>query len=825
MRRLSIARSVQLALLGLAVLLATLAGIGIADLYNARQRYEDRVATAYALEADAAKLLAASVVEEATLRTAAGGAAGSAQRARAEQAFTATADATARQAASDPLSERLVARTVAAQSRLRASNAALGAALAARPPIAALVQRQAVRRAQARAKARSDSRGALIEIGIAGALALLAVIGLVSLLISRMRRPLTDLVDAARRLEAGDLAARVRVGGPVELRTLATAFNAMAHNLSAAAGRLEAERRRLDQTIKSLGDALIVVDADGSVAAANPRANELLPELRPGTRVSEDSGLPSLERALAAEVTLERDGRTLAAAAAHFTGAASGGVVWTIRDVTERARLERLKSEFVATASHELRSPMTSIKGFVELLSASRGLDERQREFVAIILASTNRLVDLVNDLLDVARIEAGEAEIHRRSIDLIEVVEEVTTLMRPRVDAKRQELEVEVEPELPRAIVDPSRMRQVLTNLLTNAHIYTQAGGRIRVSLSSRAATPGSGSTNGERSALGGATVAMSVADNGPGMSREQLDRIFERFYRQAGADDAVPGTGLGLSIVKSLVDMQNGTIEVESEPGAGSTFTVLVPQAPARQIFTAAQAALDGKRVLVIDDERSVARLIVTQLAAFGVDAVTASNGAEGIERLRREHFDAVTLDILMPGMSGFDVLRALRADAALSELPVVVVSVFSGGEALAGEWVVSKPFDADELADAIGGAVLSRRVRVLAVTRPEVRERVEATLSEVEIEYAFASTVDEVRQECARHFFEAAVIDAGIEDPAAAIAALDLRGQRLHRAVIVFALDLDAPGLARLDAEPVSIDAAGAALAELLQAGVRR
>jgi signal transduction histidine kinase/FixJ family two-component response regulator len=709
-------------------------------------------------------------------------------------------------AAVDPPSERLVTETVAGQAQLRASHVATGAALAARASITALVQRQVERRAQARNTARSDSRRALLEIGITGLLALLAVMALVSALIARMRRPLSDLVAAARRLESGDLGARVRAEGPTELRTLATAFNAMADNLAAAASRLEAERRRLDQTIQSLGDALLVVDADGTVAAANPRAGELLPELPAGARLTEAASLPPLERALESEVTLEREGRTLAATAARVTDPERGGVVWTIRDVTERARLERLKSEFVATASHELRSPMTSIKGFVELLATSSGLSARQREFVEIILASTNRLVDLVNDLLDVARIEAGEAELHRRSIDLTEVVEEVTTLMRPRVDEKRQRLTVEVEPGLPRALVDPSRMRQVLINLLTNAHLYTPPDGRLRVALHSK-----------------DGMVALAVADDGPGMSHEQLERIFERFYRHAGNNDSVPGTGLGLAIVKSLVDMQDGTIEVESELDVGTTFTVLVPQAPARAAFTAAQAALDGRRVLVVDDERSVARLIVAQLAAFGVECVTAANGGEAIERLRREHFDALTLDILMPGMSGFDVLRELRSDPALRDLPVVVVSVFSGGEALAGEWVVSKPIDADELADAIGSAVLSRRVRVLAVTRRSVRAQVEATLEEVGIEYRFASTIAEVKDLCASHPFEAALIDAGLRSPAAAIEALDLRGQRLHRNVIVFALDLDAPGLARLDAETVSIEAAGMALADLMQTRV--
>src|SRR5207245_208400 len=149
----------------------------------------------------------------------------------------------------------------------------------------------------------------------------------------------------------------------------------------------------------------------------------------------------------------------------------------------ERARLERAKSEFVATASHELRSPLTSIKGFVELLArSSETMSERQREFVDIILRSTDRLVDLVNDLLDVARIEADRVEINRRPIDVGEAVKEVAELMGPRIEDKNQQLGVYVAGALPPAFADPSRVRQIVANLLTNAHLYTHDGGRIHV-------------------------------------------------------------------------------------------------------------------------------------------------------------------------------------------------------------------------------------------------------------------------------------------------------------------------------------------------------
>jgi CheY-like chemotaxis protein len=471
-----------------------------------------------------------------------------------------------------------------------------------------------------------------------------------------------------------------------------------------------------------------------------------------------------------------------------------------VRDVSERARLEQLKSEFVATASHELRSPLTSIKGFVELLAASKGLDTRQREFLDIVLVSTNRLVDLVNDLLDVARVEAGRIEIHRRPIDLGDIVEEVAALLRPRIADKRQRLELDIPRSMPRALADPSRVRQIVTNLLTNAHLYTGEHGRLRVSLH---AQPDA--------------IALEVADTGRGMTDEELEHVFDRFYR-AGDGSSGPGTGLGLAIVRSLVDLHHGTIDVTSAPGEGTTFTVRLPRA-VEETEPATQMALRGKRVLVVDDEPEIAELIATRLKPYGVHAELVHRGEDALELLRTQRFDAVTLDILMPGMSGFEVLRALRSDPVLCLVPVVVVSVFSGREALSGEWVVSKPIDAAELADALGAAVMAGRVRVIAVGRPEVRSRVEATLEELGIGYEWVEDAATAARRCAAGRFEVGLVDAGLPDPEAAVAALTLRGRRLRRSVVVFATDDRAPGIARLDADPVPLEDAGSLVLGLL------
>jgi signal transduction histidine kinase/DNA-binding response OmpR family regulator/HAMP domain-containing protein len=797
MRRLSLARSLRLALLGVTLALTAVAGIGVASLYNARQRYEDRLASAYGLEASAGRLLAAGVIEEAILRSARP--TDAATKERAQQAFEVVAQEARRLAQADPKSAQLVTAATTQQAALRSNPPESTAALQARRSITSLVLRQSARRHAARHAATRDSRRALIAVAVAGGLALIGALALAAALIGAIRRPLDNLVRAAGRLASGDRSARVPPGGPGELDELARAFNAMAADLEIATERLEAERRALETTIESLGDALLIADAHGRVDRVNPRAGVLLPELPPGALVSSAAELPSLDEALEGEVTIERDGRTLDVTAAYLGGDESEGVVWTVRDRTERARLERLKSEFVSTASHELRSPLTSIKGFVELLAHRSDLSGQQREYVDIIMLSTNRVVDLVNDLLDVARVEAGRMEIHRRPTDLADVVGEVTTLMGPRISEKRQSLAVDIPADLPRALADPGRVRQILTNLLTNAHLYTPEGGELGVSLAS---TPG--------------WVLMTVSDNGRGMSPEDLEQVYERFYR--GRDGgATAGSGLGLSIVRSLVELHGGSIEVESEVGAGTTFTVRLQRAP-EGTGRAAHLALRGKRILVVDDEPDVARLIAERLAPFGVEAEMVNSGKEAMKRLRKERYDAVTLDILMPETSGFEVLRMLRSDARLRDMPVVVVSVFSGREALSGEWVVSKPIDADELADALGAAVLAGRVRVIVIAPRRVRDRMGKILGELGIAYDWATTAREAARLCDEKRFEVALLDAALPAPERAVAALDLRGRRLARSVIVFSAG-DEPGFVKLAADAIPLEDAGAAVLGLL------
>jgi len=817
MQRLSIARSLGLALVGLTIALALVAAFGVANLYSSRQHYEDTLASSSSLATAAANLLADGIVQVEVIHDLRGSAAAS-ESAQAHAAYEQVASAARTLAAGDPASRRVLTQlladegaavALAGRGQFATATASGGPLTQTRALAGALQARQVARERSARDHAASQSQHAVILLAIAGLLALGGALGLIFVLVAGMRRPLDDLVAATSGLAEGDLDRRVSPAGPRELRELASAFNTMGGHLADAQRRIEEERQRLAATIESLGDALIVTEpASGRIAAVNPRVADLVPELHVGDTVDGDgSPLPPLRATLQHETIIEHGGRTLAVTAARL-GDESAGVVWTVRDTTERSRLERAKTDFVATASHELRSPLTSIKGFVELLyRSSEGMSLRQREFIEIILKSTDRLAELVNDLLDVARIEADRVEIRRRPIDIGEAVREVAELMGPRIAEKHQGLSVHVAPTVPLASADPGRVRQVVANLLTNAHLYTPEGGEIGLSVDSDRAW-----------------VRIELRDTGVGMTPEQKARVFERFYRARDGSLGAPGTGLGLSIVKSLVELHDGQIEVESEPGQGTTFRVLLPAALLDLAPTAAVEAIRGRRVLVVDDEPEIAELIVGQLEPLGAITEVAPSGAEALSRLRSSHFDAVTLDVLMPGMDGFAVLREIRADPSLSSIPIVFVSVFSDRQELAGEWVVSKPIDADELRLVLGAAVQAGRSRVLVVGREELRPTLEPALAELGIEFQWELTGAAAARVCAERRFEIALIDVGVRNPSAVLQALDLRGRRLRRAAILVSDESTPapPGIARLGLEVVPAGRAAAAVLAALQRG---
>ncbi len=238
------------------------------------------------------------------------------------------------------------------------------------------------------------------------------------------------------------------------------------------------------------------------------------------------------------------------------------------REASQRDQLDRLKDEFVLTASHELRSPLTSVQGFAELLMLERdSLSPKQVETVEIILDNCRHLARLLNDLLDLTRSDAGRLAISPRPTEVEPLIEDAVRTMRAQTEGSAQTLTQQVDPGLPVADVEPDRIRQILINLLTNAHEYSPEGATIGVT-----------------ARLLGSEIEIAVTDDGPGIPESQLEHIFERFTRgDAGLTQRVGGTGLGLAISKSLVELHGGTIEVDSTVGVGSSFRVRLPAAGA--------------------------------------------------------------------------------------------------------------------------------------------------------------------------------------------------------------------------------------------------
>ena len=581
--------------IGFAITFALLAGvtvIGVGRLFQLRQDFEDDTTRSFQLELAGEHLRQAFLVEQSSLGDAARAPKQAKSRYRsAVRTSNRAAEDAVTLADDDPRAQRLLSSRAAAERRWRRRVAA--PVLRGRSPPPArqrrlggsvvrsgnvLIASESRQRQTLRDDVSDDTRKTALLVGVGLISGLIAAVLLFSGLISSMRRPLERLVDASGRLAGGDLQTRVEVGGPAETATLGLAFNEMADELQNAYRSLEESRRRLAVTLESLGDGVITVDPEGIVTDANPAARRLVPGATIGAQVREVLTAGSIsprkaERLLAGleqEEVHAGEGGTVLAFTGSPLGTPEGGSVLSIRDVSERARLERMKDEFVLTASHELRSPLTSVQGFAELLMLEREeLSPRHAETVEIILDNTQHLVRLLNDLLDLARSDAGRLTIKPVRCDVGPIAEDAARLMRALADSREQRLSVEIEHDLPQISAEPDRIKQVLVNLLTNAHEYSPEGASIKV-MATRV----------------GDEVELAVIDDGPGIPEEQLDHIFERFTRgDAGLTQRVGGTGLGLAIAKSLVELHGGAIGVSSTVGKGSTFRVVLPALPGKE------------------------------------------------------------------------------------------------------------------------------------------------------------------------------------------------------------------------------------------------
>src|SRR6266481_2992020 len=384
------------------------------------------------------------------------------------------------------------------------------------------------------------------------------------------------------------------------------------------------------------------------------------------------------------------------------------------------------KSQFLSSMSHELRTPLNAIIGLTEMMvtNAARFGTEKAAEPLRRVHRAGTHLLGLINQVLDLSKIEAGKLELNPESVSLAPLIDEVIGTARQLAQQNKNQLVVEAQEKLGTLTVDPMRLRQILLNLLSNACKFTSQG---EIKLKAR------------RVADGHNWVEFAVADTGIGMTPEQQAKLFEEFT-QADSSTArrYGGTGLGLAITRKLARVMGGDVTVTSEPGKGSVFAVRLPAGA----DTAAKAAINGGRaptsdcVLVIDDDATARELIADHLKAEGFSVTTAAGGLEGLKLAKELRPIAITLDVMMPDLDGWSVLAALRQDPELADIPVIMITIMDEhrrGVALGAAGYLTKPIERERLTRMIGRfRVPARPTRILLVDDDaDARERLRGWL----------------------------------------------------------------------------------------------
>jgi GAF domain-containing protein/CheY-like chemotaxis protein len=379
----------------------------------------------------------------------------------------------------------------------------------------------------------------------------------------------------------------------------------------------------------------------------------------------------------------------------------------------------RHKSQFLASMSHELRTPLNAIIGLTEMMvtNAARFGTEKAAEPLRRVHRAGTHLLGLINQVLDLSKIEAGKLELNPAVVNLAPLIDEVVGTARQLAEQNKNRLVVEAQDNLGWLTVDPMRLQQILLNLLSNACKFTKQG---EVALRVR------------KIGDGHSWVEFAVADTGIGMTAEQQSKLFEEFSQaESSTAQRYGGTGLGLAITRKLARMMGGDVTVESEPGKGSVFTVRLPGSGATSSSEDTRPQ-GGHCVLVIDDDATARELIAEHLKAEGFSVATAAGGLEGLKLAKELRPVAITLDVMMPDLDGWSVLAALRQDAELAEIPVIMVTILDEqrrAASLGAAGYLTKPIDRERLRGLMGRFRASARpTRVLLVEDDaDQRERV--------------------------------------------------------------------------------------------------
>ena len=497
------------------------------------------------------------------------------------------------------------------------------------------------------------------------------------------RHALDDGVPARFALGEGLVGEAAR---RTEVTVLEAGDGITASALRLRSGAVEAAPRALVfLPLIHLGNVTGVVE----LAVARPwteQATELLYLVRDVITISiEVARARSSTRALLAET--QRQAAELREARRHLEDKAA-----------ELARTSAYKSQFLANMSHELRTPLNAIIGFSELLydGAVPADSAPAKEFLGDILTSSRHLLQLINDVLDLSKVEAGKLEFTPEPLRMRAVAGEVLAILRTTAAKRAVRVEVELDPAVDELVLDPARLKQVLYNYLSNALKFTSEGGRVLL----------------RTVPLAGDRVRIEVHDTGAGISPEDLGRLFVEFQQTRDGRQQAASSGLGLALTKRLVEAQGGRVGATSELGKGSVFYAELPRAMALEAappaaVPAPASAPDGvPTVLVVEDDAGDRKRLVGALSEAGYVVEAVASGREAIARTQARTYDAITLDLLLPDMSGLEVMQQL-ALGPNAKVPIIVITVVTEPGAVAGfavNGVLPKPLDKQALLEAL-------------------------------------------------------------------------------------------------------------------------
>jgi PAS domain S-box-containing protein len=553
---------------------------------------------------------------------------------------------------------------------------------------------------------------------------------LIAFFISRsISRPLTQLEQVALQvIDSEDFSLRSDLSTRDEVGTLAMALNQLIEWVGARTQALENSLDRMEQRVNdrtqelntiidSLGDGLLVTNITGKIIRFNPTLLTLFglqSEQVDGKTCAEVfkndvTGLVTQNQSnptafLTSQVALpkERTGQARVTAIAHQTDGQQNylGSVVLIRDVTLEKEIDQMKTDFISTVSHELRTPLTSVLGFAKLIQKKledvvlpavnsdspkiQRTVKQVRENLNIIIAEGDRLTSLINDVLDIAKIEAGKVEWNMQPLQIAEIIERAIAATTVLANSSNLQMLCEVEPNLPDVVGDRDRLIQVLINLISNAIKFTPAG------------------TVTCRAHYQQGKIIVSVIDQGIGIASGDQPRVFEKF-KQVGEvmTDKPKGTGLGLPICKQIVEHHQGQLWVDSQPGRGSTFAFSLPvvveiqaeQSPVyldslvqqlkANVDRAVSSSHEQKNILVVDDEPHIRELLRQELESEGYLVRAAQDGIEALQLVKEFPPDLIILDVMMPNISGFDLAAVLKNNPATMNIPMIILSIIQDKE----------------------------------------------------------------------------------------------------------------------------------------------